>query len=132
LIWDNRADIAVDFATMQAEQIPHCVRCGGVARPNILMFGDVSWLSERTRQQERAFDEFLTDHRHARLVVLEMGAGTAIPTIRYLGERLTANGKGMLIRINPREAQTPAGAIAISAGALAALKLIDAHLQSAG
>lgn len=128
LIWDNRAEVAVDLETMRAQQIPECVKCGGVARPNILMFGDFSWLSGRTRQQERVFDEFLTGHRNARLVVLEMGAGTAIPTIRYLGERMALTGRRSLIRINPREAQTPAGAISISAGALEGLKGIDQNL----
>lgn len=128
LIWNNRAEVTVDFETMRAQQIPECVKCGGIARPNILMFGDSSWLSGRTRQQERAFDEFLTDHRDARLVVLEMGAGTSIPTIRYLGERMAATGRGSLIRINPREAQTPAGAISISAGALEGLRGIDSFI----
>lgn len=128
-IWDNDEQIRVDFDTMRALDIPACRRCGRVARPNILMFGDFSWLPDRTRRQERAFDEFLTDHREARLVVLEMGAGTAIPTIRYMGERVGLTGRGALIRINPREAQAPAGAISVSAGALAGLKAIDALLQ---
>jgi NAD-dependent SIR2 family protein deacetylase len=131
-IWVNREEIAVDPDTMKAQHIPKCIRCGGVARPNILMFGDFSWLSDRTRQQERSYNEFLTDHRDARLVVLEMGAGTAIPTIRYMGERLASTGRGSLIRINPREAQTPAGAISISAGALEGLRGIDNYLKPYG
>lgn len=32
---------------MRAMRFPLCNRCGGVARPNVLMFGDTSWLSER-------------------------------------------------------------------------------------
>jgi NAD-dependent SIR2 family protein deacetylase len=128
-IWDNREEIPVDLDTMRAEYIPKCISCGGVARPNILMFGDFSWLSDRTRRQEREFDEFLTDHNGARIVVLEMGAGTAIPTIRSIGERLAERNNAVLIRINPREAQTPPGQISISAGALEGLRVIDAHLE---
>lgn len=124
-IWENHEAVPVDFETMKAGYIPKCRRCGGVARPNILMFNDFSWLSVRTRAQERAYDEFLTDHRGARMVVLEMGAGTAIPTIRFMGESLAHTGQATLIRINPREAQAPAGAISISAGALAGLEAID-------
>lgn len=124
-IWENREDIPVDTDTMRAGHIPACISCGGVARPNILMFNDFSWLSQRTRVQERAFDEFLTDHGKAKLVVLEMGAGTAIPTIRFMGERLAGRGGATLIRINPREAQVPAGAISISAGAVEGLRGID-------
>ena len=128
-IWDNREEIPVDLDTMKARHIPQCIRCGGVARPNILMFGDFSWLPDRTRRQERAFDEFLTDHREARLVVLEMGAGTAIPTIRYMGERLTGRNNAVLIRINPREGQIPPGQISISAGAVEGLTGIDRCLR---
>jgi NAD-dependent SIR2 family protein deacetylase len=128
-IWDNREEIPVDLDTMKARHIPQCIRCGGVARPNILMFGDFSWLPDRTRRQERAFDEFLADHREARLVVLEMGAGTAIPTIRYMGERLTGRNNAVLIRINPREAQIPPGQISISAGAVEGLTGIDRCLR---
>lgn len=129
-IWDNMEEIPVDFGTMRAEHIPKCIRCGGVARPNILMFGDFSWLSNRTRGQEREFDEFMTDNAGERLVVIEMGAGTAIPTIRYMGERLVERGGGVLIRINPREAQAPPGQISISAGAVEGLKRIDSRLTA--
>lgn len=128
-IWDNREEIPVDFDTMRAQHIPKCIRCGGVARPNILMFGDYSWLSDRTRRQERAFDEFLTDHGGERLVVLEMGAGTAIPTIRYIGERLAGRSGAVLVRINPREAQAPRGQISIAAGALEGLRKVDYELN---
>lgn len=131
-IWANREEVPVDMATMKARYIPKCSRCGGVARPNILMFGDFSWLADRTRGQERRYDEFLTDHRAARLVVLEMGAGTAIPTIRYMGERLAATGRATLIRINPREAQIPPGQISISAGAVEGLRGIDRYLKAEG
>jgi len=122
-IWDNHEMIPVDPATMRASHLPLCIRCSGTARPNILMFGDFSWLPHRTRQQEHAFDQFLTDRRGGRVVVLEMGAGTAIPTIRYLGERI-ASGGGTLVRINPREAQVPGGQISISTGARDGLKCI--------
>ena len=129
-IWDNREEIRVDFETMRAENIPSCRHCGGVARPNVLMFGDFSWLSERTRRQERLFDEFLTDHRGEKLAVVEMGAGTAIPTIRYMGERLAVTGRATLIRINPREAQVPDGQISIATGALEGLDGIADRLDT--
>jgi NAD-dependent SIR2 family protein deacetylase len=127
-IWDNDEEVHVDFGTMRAGQIPKCIRCGGVARPNILMFGDFSWLPDRTRRQEREFDEFLTDHAGARLVIIELGAGTAIPTIRHMGERLAGRNKSVLIRINPREAQVPPGQISIATGALEGLEGIERRL----
>ena len=129
-IWDNNETIPVDFDTMRARHIPTCIHCGSVARPNILMFGDWSWLSGRTRQQERHFDEFLTDSRDLPLAVIELGAGTAIPTIRSLSERLGRQHGGAVIRINPREAQVPPPFISISCGALEGLRGIEAALAS--
>ena len=75
-IWENHEQIPVDFETMRAGHIPLCRRCGKTARPNILMFGDYSWLANRTHGQEMRFDLFLEQHRDDPLVVIEMGAGT--------------------------------------------------------
>jgi NAD-dependent SIR2 family protein deacetylase len=106
-IWDNDEEIPVDLATMRALHIPRCRRCGAVARPNILMFGDFAWVSDRTAAQERSLDQFLTDNRRYPLVVVELGAGTTIPTIRYQSEGLGRRHGAKVIRINPREAQIP-------------------------
>lgn len=127
-IWGNREEVPVDLGTMRARHIPHCIHCNGVARPNILMFGDFSWLSDRTRRQERNFDEFLTDNGGEPMVVVEMGAGTAIPTIRSLSEQLGHRYGATVIRINPREAQIGAPHLSVSMQALAGLQEIDAFL----
>lgn len=128
-IWDNGETIPVDQGTMRAGHIPKCINCGGVARPNILMFGDFSWLSDRTRRQERNFDEFVTDSRSGRMVVVEMGAGTAIPTIRATSERLGRSCDATVVRINPREAQIGAPHLSIPLGALDGLRRIEPLLQ---
>ena len=55
------------------------------------------------------------------LVVIEIGAGTTIPSVRNVSDRLRAAG-ATLIRINPRESQ---GAdIPFDCGAAQALKAI--------
>ena len=59
-IWENNETIPVEFTTMRARHIPSCIHCGAPARPNILMFGDWSWLSDRTDRQEQSFDDFIT------------------------------------------------------------------------
>jgi NAD-dependent SIR2 family protein deacetylase len=38
---DPTTDCALD------SQLPMCPNCGGLARPNVLMFGDVGWLDKR-------------------------------------------------------------------------------------
>jgi NAD-dependent SIR2 family protein deacetylase len=129
-IWGNREQIEVDLLTMRSRQIPKCIHCGGVARPNILMFGDFSWLSGRTRGQERNFDEFVTDNRGEPMVVVEMGAGTAIPTIRAASERLGRLCGATVIRINPREAQIAHPHLSLALGALQGVAAIDAILAT--
>lgn len=89
-------------------QLPRCPHCGNLARPNILMFDDYTWLSQRQKQQMHRLTTFLEDHHQP--VVIELGAGTAIPTVRYFSERFAPN----LIRINPREFALPSkGGIAL-------------------
>ncbi len=127
-IWENREEIEVELATMRALQIPRCVRCGGVARPNILMFGDYAWLPERTHAQRRHFEEFVREHRRQRLVVVEMGAGTAIPTIRSTSEQMGHGEGAVVIRINPRESQIDPPHLSLPVGALEGLAGIDQAL----
>ena len=103
---------------------PCCPHCGGLARPNILMFGDWGWLDSRERVQRHALCDWLA--RVESPVVMEVGAGTAIPTVRMFGYALNAP----LIRVNPREAQTPRPRdIALSMGAREALLGIEAELR---
>jgi NAD-dependent SIR2 family protein deacetylase len=128
-IWENRETIPVDFATMRARHIPKCIHCGATARPNILMFGDWSWIADRTARQERNFDEFVTDHRDSPLVVIEMGAGTAIPTIRHTSEQLSRGAAVTVVRINPREGQIAPPHISLPCGALEGLSGIAAALS---
>lgn len=124
-IWPNRAVININEETMRAADAPKCPRCQRVARPNILMFGDYSWLHQRTSAQEDNFDRFLEKNRNAKIVVVEMGAGSAIPTIRHLSERLGQNQRVKVLRINPREAHIGAPHLAFPCGAVAALNEIE-------
>jgi len=127
-IWPNNEVIPVDFATMRAGHIPTCPHCGGVARPNILMFNDYSWVAARSHGQEMRFDLFIDQHRQQRLVVIEMGAGSAIPTIRALSERVGRLPQATVIRINPREPQIAAPHLSLCCGALEGLQSIAACL----
>ena len=81
--------------------MPRCPRCGGLARPAILMFGDWDWVEARTRAQQRRLDAWL--RKAERPVVIELGAGSAVATVRAFVHGLDAP----IIRINPREWQVP-------------------------
>lgn len=115
----------VDAAECLLESdLPVCPHCGGLARPNILMFGDGDWLAFRERLQRERMRSWLAGVM--RPVVVELGAGMQIPTVRMLGESLDAP----LIRINTREAQVAHRRdLSLPLGAHAALQGIEAALQ---
>lgn len=127
-IWSNTEAFVIDHATMRADRSPLCSDCGGVARPNILMFGDFSWLSDRTDAQEDRFRTFLAEAGQKKIVVIEMGAGSAIPTIRHMSESLGRRAGVDVIRINPREPQIGGGHFSFAAGALEGLEKIGRYL----
>ena len=79
--------------------LPTCPHCGCLARPNIVMFSDGEWLDFRQEIQKTALRQWLS--RVERPVVIELGAGTSIPTVRMIGQQID----GPMIRINPRESQ---------------------------
>ncbi len=106
-IWDaDEEGIKIDMTKFKALTIPKCRQCGGIARPNILMFNDLGWEHERTIQQERRFNNWLNEleDEGKKLAIIEIGAGTAISTVRRKGELIAKNYKNSkLIRVNPRE-----------------------------
>jgi len=88
--------VDADTCTLQSP-LPRCPSCGALARPNILMFGDWDYQGQRYAQQESRLHTWLA--RADRPVVIEIGAGTAIPSVRRFGEGIHCP----LIRINPSE-----------------------------
>jgi len=125
-IWPaNGFDPVVDEdQCLLTNDFPVCLHCGGLARPNILMFSDVGWLESRERIQDAALRQWL--RRVERPVVIELGAGTSIPTVRMIGQMVS----GPMIRINLREAQVPRKTdISLPVGALAGLRGIAAVLH---
>lgn len=113
---------AIDEAACRMRgELPRCPHCGALARPNILMFGDGDWESSRSEAQAARYERWRAGLR--RPVVVELGAGTAIPSVRWAGE----GAGGTLIRINPREeAVRRPGDAGIRAGALEGLQALDA------
>ena len=125
-IWpSDDVQVTIDMNSIRATTpCPVCPHCQGVARPNLLMFGDWNWATERYVEQHHRYRSWLNKMRDARLVAIEMGAGLAIPTVRHECEQRAH----MLIRINPREPGGPDGCISIAMGARDALTQIDERL----
>lgn len=113
-------------------EAPVCPHCGGLARPNVLMFGDWNWVSWRSDTQRRAEASWLSRNSEARprIVVIEVGAGTALPSVRHFSHYLSRECGARIIRVNPREFEVPgSGDIGIACGSLVALQGIDAALE---
>ena len=124
-IWrDDAFEPVVDeLACRLLSALPTCPDCGNLARPNILMFDDWNWQPMRTEVQEFQFAAWREKARN--LVVIELGAGTTIPSVRRKGE----NQRGKLIRINPHESSVGRDeAIGIASGALSTLKALQAYV----
>ncbi|THC40099.1 Sir2 family NAD-dependent protein deacetylase [Massilia sp. Mn16-1_5] len=78
---------------------PTCPQCGALARPNILMFNDGAWITGRTDAQYARQQAWRQGVR--KLVVVEIGAGVDIPSVRRMSEVQDAP----IVRINPRAPQ---------------------------
>jgi NAD-dependent SIR2 family protein deacetylase len=125
----NQHRFDIDETTMRASTVPNCPRCKRVARPNILMFQDYAWLYQRSRAQENRFETFLDQNRERPMAIIELGAGTAIPTIRNLSEKFGQYTNATVIRINLWEAHIPAPHHSVSLGALEALQEMDMFMK---
>jgi NAD-dependent SIR2 family protein deacetylase len=123
-------EVRVDETTFRAgEPLPACPRCGALARPNILMFGDLDCDGARSAVQHDRLNAWLRSvDAGMRLAIVECGAGKAIPTIRRYCEQLAGQTNSKLIRINVRESEVPARHVALPLGARHALHAIDALL----
>jgi NAD-dependent SIR2 family protein deacetylase len=124
-IWPADAvDPLIDPATcLMTPPLPRCPHCGALARPNILMFGDGRWVDARSEAQYARLDRWRAQVSNP--VVIELGAGTDVPSVRRVCEAQGAP----LVRINPREPDVrPGRGVGVALGALAALAALRAAL----
>mmetsp|Transcript_87582 Transcript_87582/g.192353 ORF Transcript_87582/g.192353 Transcript_87582/m.192353 type:complete len:338 (+) Transcript_87582:59-1072(+) len=117
------------------EGSPLPTKDGLPTRPNVLMFGDYGVKCDRIDEQSERFQAWLQKvPKDGKLVIIEVGAGTAVQTIRYIGEntaKLYPN--STFIRVNLEDASVSglpsSRTISIEGlGALAALTAIDAQM----
>ncbi|MBF0416267.1 MAG: NAD-dependent deacetylase [Magnetococcales bacterium] len=120
---------------LAAAPLPQCIHCHRLARPNILMFGDDSWIAAPTGEQSQRRHAWLTalQTRKGKLVIVELGAGQAVATVRFFSERLARLPGASLIRINPRDCGINANNhVALQTGALEGLTRIASLLPRHG
>ena len=103
-IWQTCNDVKIDEEKFIALDMPVCPECGCVSRPNIVMFYDWMVNTMRINEQYRRYEAWLEQNKDSRFVIIELGAGLAVPTIRNFGEKFVKRSKkATLIRINPRD-----------------------------
>ena len=104
--------------------LPACFHCGELARPNILMFNDWRWNPQRSELLRGNWNVWAD--RVKDLMVIELGAGVDIPSIR----RFSEGRKAPMIRINPRHPELPVNAgVSLLLGAKRALFEIQRCLK---
>jgi len=119
-------EIPADLDTLHAaSRLPRCPRCRGMARPNVLLFGDDAFVRTRRNEQRHGFLRWLAGTQNGRLVIVELGAGPGIPTVRQKGEQLARCPNVRLVRINLHDPESPDGAISIPGRVLDATRAID-------
>ena len=121
--------VDTDSCTLLNEP-PRCPHCASIARPNILMFGDCGWIERRSSAQESSLNHWLDGA--SRIVVVELGAGTAIPSVRNFSQAALIDRGAILVRINPRESVVPRRMdISLAGPAFAMLSAIDTAMRAA-
>ena len=113
----------IDHQTMSAiPPLPKCPRCGAMARPNILMFGDWGWDSSHAETQQQQLRSWLASLAGAPLVVVECARAPRFPPCGSPARTSLAATSATLIRINPREPEVPEDQISLTMGAYDALR----------
>ncbi|MGX2987191.1 SIR2 family NAD-dependent protein deacylase [Ursidibacter sp. B-7004-1] len=107
---------------------PKCPWCNGLARQNVMMFNDWFFAEKFYQWQKLRLNQWLAEATN--LVIIELGAGKSVPTVRYFSERTAKAKKAGFIRINPLDAGVPKmHFLSLEMGALEALIQIDLLLQ---
>ena len=90
------------FPTHIVDGTLRCPSCGNYARPNVLFFDDFGMNEAIYQTQWEHYHTFVNACDPNLTVVLEVGAGATIPTIRNATMRLNSTYDFHVVRINPQ------------------------------
>lgn len=117
---DVRVEVDERTCTWTAP-LPTCIRCGALARPNILMFDDGAWVSTAAENAHERLQAWLS--RTSAPLVIEIGAGTHANSVRAMSDAVVRR-RGRLIRINPDGDAGDSADVVLAMPALRALEAI--------
>lgn len=112
--------------------LPRCPHCGALARPNVLMFNDNRFVYGRTTEQRERRLAWLCKMAScgARLATIELGAGSAVLSVRHFSFLMARDHCAPLVRLNMFDALVEqSGDVGLAMSAIAALSAIDAALR---
>ena len=127
-IWKNELSGAEILAGLEQGIFPTCPDRELPARPNVYMFRDFTYLNTRSKAQEANFQEFLSKNKGQNFLVIEIGSGPHVQTIRMKTRMIKSAYGAKIIRINPKDYTIKPPHIGIPQGALEALTEIDEYL----
>jgi NAD-dependent SIR2 family protein deacetylase len=87
----------------QSSGFTSCPTCGGDTRPNTMYFVDFDFNPALLTQQQDAYVDFIEKCNPEETVVLEIGAGETVATLRNYSKKLNLLYGFDLIRINPQD-----------------------------
>jgi len=95
------------------------------------MFGDFGFCSKRRKEQRERYEDFKFKMSENKVVLIEIGAGSAVPTVRDETEMVARRLNAPIIRINPVDCDVPDHDkhIAIKMNGDEALKKIDEMIE---
>lgn len=124
-IWRLETDLNKLKKQIDNEQFPICDNCGSFVRPNVYMFRDFAYISDRSDEQEKRFQVFLDNNKDKSIIVFEIGSGPHVQSIRKKTRMLGIKYSAKIVRINPKDFKIKPPHISLQNTALNALELID-------
>lgn len=123
-VWEGGANEVVDVTNenLQPEGLPKCPKCGKMSRPNVYMFRDHTYVPTRSKWQKSNLEKKLAEYE--KVLVLEIGSGPHVQTIRAMTRKVVREKNAKLIRINPDYSDVRAPHMSVADGALATLSTV--------
>ncbi len=129
-VWQSDYSVYHYVEALHAENLPTCPNCGSLVRPNVYIFRDKTFVDTRIKAQKRRYERFLEANQHKSILLLEIGSGPTIKTIRYHTNRLIRKYTAKAIRINLHHPEIPHPHVSLPFSALEALAQIESSLIS--
>lgn len=127
-IWENKPQFDPENPNISLNDLPKCPYCQELARPNVLIFRDKTFVPTRVTQQKENLASFIERHQDKKAVIFEIGAGKQIKTIRRYTNKFLKEFNAVAIRINPHDSEIELPNIALPFKAKEILEEIDVFL----